>query len=176
MKTPLHILESNRKWKQENKVKNNAYSLAWKKRNPEKVRENMRLYYLKNKKKLTKQRKKYREENKQKVREQQRKYYQKTKYSAKYRYTKYRYGAEKRGYQFRLSLDEFCQLISSECHYCGADGRVGIDRRDNNTGYLIQNCVPCCSKCNYLKGKKSVDEFLELAEHFASIAKNLSKN
>jgi hypothetical protein len=36
----------------------------------------------------------------------------------------------------------------------------GIDRINNNEGYTIDNCVPCCGRCNYLKCDTSYDEFL----------------
>ena len=40
----------------------------------------------------------------------------------------------------------------------------GIDRIDNNKGYTIDNIVPCCAKCNYAKGKLTLQEFKELIE------------
>jgi hypothetical protein len=35
----------------------------------------------------------------------------------------------------------------------------GIDRLDNNIGYVSGNCVPCCSVCNYAKRDMTVDQF-----------------
>lgn len=37
----------------------------------------------------------------------------------------------------------------------------GIDRVDSSKGYTLDNCVPCCSKCNYAKHEMSVEEFKE---------------
>jgi hypothetical protein len=37
----------------------------------------------------------------------------------------------------------------------------GIDRRDNSKGYTIDNCVPCCIKCNIGKMNGSAEEFVE---------------
>jgi len=36
----------------------------------------------------------------------------------------------------------------------------GIDRVDNNIGYLLYNCKPCCANCNYLKKEYDYTEFL----------------
>lgn len=77
--------------------------------------------------------------------------------------------------EFKLSVDEFYRLTQQNCFYCGEtpsressswckDGRSpflynGIDRIDSNKGYAINNCVPCCSKCNYAKGNMSLEDF-----------------
>lgn len=37
----------------------------------------------------------------------------------------------------------------------------GIDRKNNTLGYLPDNVVPCCKTCNWAKGKKSYEEFME---------------
>lgn len=37
----------------------------------------------------------------------------------------------------------------------------GIDRVDSNKGYHIDNCVPCCTSCNYAKHKLSQKEFYD---------------
>lgn len=72
------------------------------------------------------------------------------------RYYNYIYGAKERS----LSWDavtmtrEYCvSLMLSLCHYCNQrDGLNGIDRFDNEQGYTKKNCVPCCAKCNIMKG------------------------
>lgn len=53
-------------------------------------------------------------------------------------------------------------------HYCGgysSDWNIksrgnGIDRKDSNVGYVYENCVPCCSKCNFVKNKIPYKDFL----------------
>jgi hypothetical protein len=100
-------------------------------------------------------------------------------------YANYRYGAAKRGYEFGLTLNQFKALFEGDCHYCGVPpaqeyGRSdklllynGIDRTDNDKGYTADNCVSCCSKCNYFKGTLSQDEFRQIItdihEHWASV-------
>lgn len=36
----------------------------------------------------------------------------------------------------------------------------GIDRKDSSIGYLLENCVSCCSKCNQIKMDMSETDFL----------------
>ena len=37
----------------------------------------------------------------------------------------------------------------------------GIDRLDSSKGYTINNCVPCCSKCNLMKSNFKKEDFLQ---------------
>jgi hypothetical protein len=37
----------------------------------------------------------------------------------------------------------------------------GIDRVDNEKGYIKNNLVPCCSTCNYMKRMMGIDEFIK---------------
>ena len=37
----------------------------------------------------------------------------------------------------------------------------GIDRVNNNIGYILNNCVACCKYCNIAKGVRTITEFLE---------------
>jgi len=54
-----------------------------------------------------------------------------------------------------ITLDEFTQLIEQSCFYCKgslpATGS-GLDRLDNKMGYVHGNIVPCCKRCNFVKG------------------------
>jgi hypothetical protein len=93
-------------------------------------------------------------------------------------------GAKNRGYEFCLSEQEFSNLIFQKCHYCGiassSKGRSksssinvnGLDRKDNNIGYTINNCVPCCTTCNRIKHVLSYNDFLN---HIENILKHLGK-
>ena len=74
----------------------------------------------------------------------------------------------------RLSYEEFEEFTkSSECHYCGKTliwreryaGKGGwqLDRKDTKKGYSKDNCVPCCKRCNFGKGKGfSYEEWLKI--------------
>jgi len=87
----------------------------------------------------------------------------------------YKRGAKTRGLVFELSREQFFNLTQKECFYCGKPpssvieklrgwGKCiynGIDRLDNNVGYLAENCVPCCFVCNRMKSTLEKEEFIE---------------
>ncbi len=80
-------------------------------------------------------------------------------------FSEYRANAKRRGLTFSVSYEQARALFLTECAYCGTIPTVlecgGIDRIDNNYGYLIGNCAPCCSFCNFAKREASVSDFLE---------------
>lgn len=94
----------------------------------------------------------------------------------RYVYKAYQRGAKERNLEWGLGEDLFREMSASDCYYCGQhpskekranqrDGVFvynGIDRKDNYLGYIPGNVVTCCSTCNYLKGARSHDEFLEI--------------
>ena len=82
-------------------------------------------------------------------------------------YSQKKGNAKARDIAFSLSFEEFLSLKMSPCEYCGIGpkeavekyGRSsGIDRRDNDRGYITENCVPCCQRCNTSKGAKVLGE------------------
>ena len=78
-------------------------------------------------------------------------------------YNEYLRGAIKKNLQFNLDADQFETLVNSRCHYCDEyDGTkvIGIDRVDSERGYFIENVVPCCSTCNFMKSDLEKDDFL----------------
>jgi len=84
------------------------------------------------------------------------------------------HGAKNRGYSFNLSLEQFITFWNKPCHYCGSEiNGVGIDRVDNNIGYELDNCVPCCSKCNKMKLNLSLSDFFS---HIKQIYEHLDLN
>lgn len=90
-------------------------------------------------------------------------------------YSRYRFGAKDRGYEFNLTIEHFRTLVSGDCHYCGNKPQQvildsvkkgtytynGIDRVDNTKGYEFDNVVTCCKICNMAKGTMSHNEFVE---------------
>lgn len=86
----------------------------------------------------------------------------------------YEANARGRGYIFNLSREQFINITSKDCFYCGeppsniadsgyATGTYtysGIDRVDNNKGYIVENCVPCCKTCNIAKQNLTQEDFL----------------
>jgi hypothetical protein len=84
--------------------------------------------------------------------------------------------AKRRNLSFKLSEEEFHKLTSKTCSYCGISPAMlidnyavpyvynGIDRIDNNIGYEISNCTPCCKFCNCAKSKLTNKEFIKNCE------------
>lgn len=95
---------------------------------------------------------------------------------------KYRRTAAKKSLPFELTREEFRALTGSSCNYCGIGpsatrthnsqdvsvaGKAnaaytynGLDRVDNNLGYVKNNVVPCCRPCNMAKRTMTLDAFL----------------
>lgn len=99
-------------------------------------------------------------------------------------YYQYKLSAEKRNYNWDLSEEQFRKLTKQKCFYCGIDpfkmikgqGKTsgdyiynGIDRIDNNKGYIVKNVVPCCFHCNSAKGTLSQKDFFELISKIYSL-------
>ena len=86
----------------------------------------------------------------------------------------YRQNARAKNVDYTLTREQAIELFTSRCWYCGAEpsrtmqtkhmysGFVynGIDRMDNDRGYVADNVVPCCTECNFKKGKQSYVEFV----------------
>lgn len=110
---------------------------------------------------------------------------------------KSQYRHHKRGAMIKertfLSEEEWKSIVFKPCAYCGdidtrncmtgnarsrnniyfemyAVKMNGVDRVDSSKGYSIENCVPCCGKCNTMKMNLSLEEFTSkiksVYEHF----------
>lgn len=101
-------------------------------------------------------------------------------------YSLYVNAGKSRGFGY-LSKDEWLKIVFLPCFYCDLiDTRTslcpskdncklfplspeerarytikinGIDRIDSNLGYVIGNCVPCCTMCNRMKLAHSQEDF-----------------
>ena len=84
------------------------------------------------------------------------------------RYGRYKQGAKKRELEFCITLRDFDELTSKPCCYCNLFSPdkdfCGIDRVDSGKGYVLDNCVPCCSICNVMKMELSLEMFLSYIE------------
>lgn len=90
-------------------------------------------------------------------------------------YSLYKLKAKYKKVIFSLSKEEFEKIIDENCFYCGknpsniAKSRNnnenliynGIDRLDNNEGYIKGNIVPCCWECNKAKGVRNKEDFIK---------------
>jgi hypothetical protein len=73
----------------------------------------------------------------------------------------YKVRAKQKDLPFEISEEQYTGFLSSACYYCHRmTGANGIDRKDNTLGYTIDNCVACCSDCNYMKKNSSVECFV----------------
>lgn len=93
-------------------------------------------------------------------------------------YINYKRSAKSRNLEFNLSKLDFIKMTQQNCFYCNAipiekkfvktaNGPAiinGIDRINNNKGYLLDNCVPCCTKCNLAKHILSTKDFFDLVK------------
>jgi hypothetical protein len=93
-------------------------------------------------------------------------------------YSQYSCNAKRRNMEFSLSPEEFRNITSRACWYCGAEPKPnyarylnpkvipvpyignGIDRKNNKIGYTPLNCVSCCFTCNGMKSSLSVSDFI----------------
>lgn len=84
--------------------------------------------------------------------------------------------AEKRGFKFQLTPDNFLVMIDLPCVYCGAVHSNeakrnqysvktrrynGIDRINSDQDYTISNTVSCCGACNSAKSDQDVADFMK---------------
>ena len=95
----------------------------------------------------------------------------------------YKFRASKKSIPWELSMDQFAAICSEPCAYCGAEpvhkewlfgsnynSTVrrfrskekfnGVDRINNDNGYVSNNVAPCCKTCNHMKARMSVSDFL----------------
>ena len=70
----------------------------------------------------------------------------------------------KRGFLGNDLEVEFVQtLIAEGCRYCGEqDLRISLDRIDNTRPHNKANVVPCCIRCNYLRGSMPYPAWLHI--------------
>lgn len=88
----------------------------------------------------------------------------------------YRARALRKGLVFELSKEQFRKLTQLACHYCGVSPSGehkmqksvfvgnGVDRMDNQQGYVVGNVVPCCGTCNHAKHTMSYEQFIGWVE------------
>ena len=80
-------------------------------------------------------------------------------------YNEYKRRADNKSLLFELTNYEYVGLISGNCYLCGRDGSNdltnGIDRINNNVGYIMSNVKSCCGSCNYIKRDIDLDELFE---------------
>ena len=96
----------------------------------------------------------------------------------------YRRDARRRNLSWELTEEQFDELTSSDCFYCGGPPSTvkkpvatyeggefiynGIDRVDNSFGYMSENVVTCCKICNRAKSDMPFEDFMTWATRLAA--------
>ncbi len=87
-------------------------------------------------------------------------------------YTSYAQRAANKDLPFELTRGEFEALRGGECVYCGKAASAthlnGVDRLDNDRGYVTDNVASCCTECNVMKRGLSQAGFLEACRRVAA--------
>ncbi len=68
--------------------------------------------------------------------------------------------AKRRGLEFNITLEFFKLMLFRTCVYCSLTPALGVDRADNNLGYIVSNVWPCCKTCNRAKSTRSDVDFV----------------
>lgn len=99
----------------------------------------------------------------------------------------YKRNAKDRNFSFEIPCNDFKNLTSSNCFYCGVAPFLtgsttntygfylynGIDRIDNSKGYTLENTVSCCKICNTAKNDLSLDDF---KKWILKVSKNINES
>ena len=81
------------------------------------------------------------------------------------------------GINVYITIEQFMSITKKDCNYCGSEPKVknvyknkfakseyvrfnGVDRIDSDGPYSLENCVPCCWRCNSMKSDTSVKDFI----------------
>jgi len=95
------------------------------------------------------------------------------------KFTNYAKSANTRNIQFKITEKEFNSLVTNKCYLCGLESseinRNGIDRFNNDEGYFIENCRPCCGHCNLLKKDISHEKIIIISEKVFHKYNNLTE-
>ena len=136
-------------------------------------------YYHKNRNKLLKQSGKRYSKKREEILEKAKKYNKKPEVferrkvynrTPKRAFVRIRNNAKSRNLEFSIKFEEFILFDGQPCSYCGNKMMsIGLDRVDNKKGYTIENVVPCCGLCNWMKKDLSGDKFIK---HCKKICEN----
>ncbi len=79
-------------------------------------------------------------------------------------YQCYKKKAKDKGIDFHVSKSIFNQIRQNECYLCGKPSSQthynGIDRVNNNLGYVKGNIDSCCGTCNFIKRDQSLKDMI----------------
>lgn len=87
-----------------------------------------------------------------------------------------KYSSKFRNIEFDLSFEEYKALVKFDCAYCDKPlptQGYGIDRVDSSLGYISGNLLPCCKKCNTIKGNSELPDLLAHIKQMAVMIQNI---
>jgi hypothetical protein len=71
------------------------------------------------------------------------------------RYIRFKSTSKTRNIKWDLSLEELSKFLKiKECTYCNGplpEVGIGLDRKNNDLGYIKRNITRCCGECNAIK-------------------------
>lgn len=98
----------------------------------------------------------------------------------------YKRRALRKSLSFTLLEDDFIALVTSNCHYCGVSHlsetrnvnknkvhMLTVDRMDSSKGYIKENCVSACKRCNTIKMDMPYNDFID---QINKITRHLNKS
>lgn len=86
-------------------------------------------------------------------------------------YNSYLCNAKAKNKIFEIEFEDFKNLLIGNCFYCNSEPLNvymksyynvkynGVDRRNNDTGYTLENSVSCCKMCNIAKNNNTEENF-----------------
>lgn len=84
-------------------------------------------------------------------------------------YNVYKRSAFDKNINFELTYSEYEIIVDASCNYCGLVNEIknfnGIDRLNSSIGYQENNCVSCCTMCNFMKGSLDNETFYKRIVH-----------
>jgi len=67
------------------------------------------------------------------------------------------------GFEHTISVQTAEWLIARPCTYCGENElKMTLDRRDNDKGYVEDNVVPACIRCNLIRGDMPYEAWMRI--------------
>eukprot|EP01084_Bolivina_argentea_P294993 507744_1 len=90
-------------------------------------------------------------------------------------FAQYRGSAKRRGKKFELTRQLFDEITKENCYLCdkrnSATHHNGIDRVNNEKGYVEGNMKSCCGTCNYMKNEFELSVFIDHCHKIALLRK-----